>query len=423
MSKKQFLKRLNKKLKVLPSAERKKALDYYAELIDDRVEAGFTEEAAVMELGEVNDAANGMIADAEERGVKLRRSGGRWIVALLFGILCGVLLYFLATFLYSHIDDTIVPWLDRAGGEWVERTAEYEVSEIDGLIVELRDYDLFIGASDDGKAHFTYYENDVTEFELSRSDTSIELKQKNQKRHWLYFWKKPRQAVIMLPESFGDIVVSSSTGEVRVDNYNTASSIGIDGATSDIIVYDVSAVEFAASLPTGDVHLGRCTFADGLTVKGGTSDVYVDNVECGELFVSCTTGEVKLTEITADTVTAKTTTGNISTHQITADSVNAKASTGEIVLHTIKANSVEAESTTGDIRLYSFDSMDTKLTVSTGDVIGEQLAGSIADYSIETSTSTGKNNLPSVLTMGERKLYVKTTTGNINVKFELGGNE
>ena len=43
MSKKEFLKRLKQSLGNLPSDERVKTLDYYSELIDDRIESGYSD--------------------------------------------------------------------------------------------------------------------------------------------------------------------------------------------------------------------------------------------------------------------------------------------------------------------------------------------------------------------------------------------
>ncbi len=116
MTKKNFLKKLNGELKALPAAERKKALDYYSELIDDRVEEGFTEESAVMQLGEAKPVAQGILQDAKERGVKLKR-GGKWPVLaavgiLLAGFICGIILYFITSLLNFNAD-SVANFLQR----------------------------------------------------------------------------------------------------------------------------------------------------------------------------------------------------------------------------------------------------------------------------------------------------------------------
>lgn len=51
MNKKKFLSALEQALAVLPRKDRKKTLDFYRELIDDRLEEGLTEEAVIADIG------------------------------------------------------------------------------------------------------------------------------------------------------------------------------------------------------------------------------------------------------------------------------------------------------------------------------------------------------------------------------------
>ncbi|MBO4384827.1 MAG: DUF1700 domain-containing protein, partial [Clostridia bacterium] len=64
MSKKDFLKKLSKELEALPRDERDKTLAYYDEQIEDRKEAGATEEAAVDAMGDIRAIAGDIIQDA-----------------------------------------------------------------------------------------------------------------------------------------------------------------------------------------------------------------------------------------------------------------------------------------------------------------------------------------------------------------------
>ena len=57
MNKNEYIKRLKSRLRRCPEAERERFLAYYAEMIDDRIEEGFTEEAACESLGSVNEIA------------------------------------------------------------------------------------------------------------------------------------------------------------------------------------------------------------------------------------------------------------------------------------------------------------------------------------------------------------------------------
>lgn len=64
MNKKNFLKTLKKQLKKLKSAELKKQLNYYDELLSDMVENGLSEEEAVARFGSPKDIAQEILHDA-----------------------------------------------------------------------------------------------------------------------------------------------------------------------------------------------------------------------------------------------------------------------------------------------------------------------------------------------------------------------
>ncbi len=63
MNKLQFLDELEKQLSKLPDTERKKSLGYYAEMIDDRIEDGMSEEEAVLALGNIDEIVKIILLD------------------------------------------------------------------------------------------------------------------------------------------------------------------------------------------------------------------------------------------------------------------------------------------------------------------------------------------------------------------------
>ena len=84
MNRKAFLRELKGRIAALPEAERDQKLAYYAEMIDDRVEAGMAEEEAVAALGTMEEIA----AEALQGAPQMRASGrrpGAW--SLLIGAL------------------------------------------------------------------------------------------------------------------------------------------------------------------------------------------------------------------------------------------------------------------------------------------------------------------------------------------------
>ena len=91
MTKLDFLLTLDRRLEVLPDADRKASLDYYAEILDDLVENGMTEAEAVDSLGSVDTIAEEILMDVplpklvKAKMKKSRRLTGTELTLLIVG--------------------------------------------------------------------------------------------------------------------------------------------------------------------------------------------------------------------------------------------------------------------------------------------------------------------------------------------------
>ena len=61
MNKQEFIKKLKEMLSNLPENEINERIDFYSEMIDDRIEDGLTEEQAIKDIGTVEDVAKQII--------------------------------------------------------------------------------------------------------------------------------------------------------------------------------------------------------------------------------------------------------------------------------------------------------------------------------------------------------------------------
>lgn len=88
MNKREFLNSLGARLTGLPDEDAARYLDYYSEMIDDRVEEGMSEEEAVADLGSIESIFSSVIAETPITklvGEKLRKQSSLkgWHIALL----------------------------------------------------------------------------------------------------------------------------------------------------------------------------------------------------------------------------------------------------------------------------------------------------------------------------------------------------
>lgn len=91
MTKQEFLGELRKRLSLLPAGDIDERIGFYSEMIDDRIEEGCTEEAAVAAIGGVDAVVKQIIADIPllnllrgvKENIKLKRPRKGWELALI----------------------------------------------------------------------------------------------------------------------------------------------------------------------------------------------------------------------------------------------------------------------------------------------------------------------------------------------------
>ena len=88
MNKQEFLSDLRSVLSGLPQDDIEERIAFYGEIIDDRMEEGITEEAAVAELGNINEIKTQIVADIPlpklvKEKVKPKRALRSWEVVLI----------------------------------------------------------------------------------------------------------------------------------------------------------------------------------------------------------------------------------------------------------------------------------------------------------------------------------------------------
>ena len=90
MDKHDFLTALYSRLHTLPEEDARRSVDYYCEMIDDRIEDGLSEDEAVAAVGDVDEIAATILAKREENRNKiivalLPDLGDRYLSTELFG--------------------------------------------------------------------------------------------------------------------------------------------------------------------------------------------------------------------------------------------------------------------------------------------------------------------------------------------------
>lgn len=387
MSKKEFMKKLSRALKALPAGEREKTLSYYDELIEDRREAGCTEEQAVDALGSVQGIADEIISDAVANGTRLKKGMPKALKAILIalGVLLGLGIIACAVLTVSGT------FIASSQGEWRQVSETYKVDDTALIEVDYDQYCLNVEASPDEFVHVIRFENEkLLSYTVTEYAGGLRIVQKHKPFSGFLMNVYYRQTQLLLPESF-------------------AGKLDADVTTGDLTVNSVSGIELEAGATTGDVKLSSCILSNA-SLHCTTGDIKVENCTVGpegDFSPAGSCGELKI----------KGTTALVSVTGTSAGSITVKVTTGDITLSNVTAESVTTHSTTGKLEVWKLDAQALDFTATTGEMRGS-LAGAITDYTIESSVTTGRNDLPGSFAGGSRSLKAHTTTGDIRISFE-----
>ncbi len=338
MKKTEFLEALKTCLDGMDESERRASVEYYAEMIDERMEDGMDEESAVGALGSPFLAAEQLRAartDApKSQATEVNQSYPGTV----------------------HMIET-----DLA-------VTDLQVYRTQGSEITLCYYD---------DAENPYYLADCTDGALSfrRSSRNMNLIGIS------FSGNRFRPAKIGIPENFsGSLALSSSTGKIEIRGLDLTGDLQIKASTGAVRLEQLTVSgETTVKVSTGTVHV-KDVRSKRAAFRASTGEIRLEAVKCAQnLEVSATTGELHILNASADEIDFKTTTGEITAEQITV------------------GRRIEAVATTGDVHC--------------------SLENQSAEFTIQCQTSTGESNLPKNFGNGEKTLYAKTSTGDIDFTF------
>ncbi len=161
---------------------------------------------------------------------------------------------------------------------------------------------------------------------------------------------------------------------------NSYNSLKINVATGDVQIpqdYAFTSVEVSSS--TGDVEFSA-TVSSELKIMVSTGDVKIKNSALGSLVIDGSTSDIEIYNVTV------------------SGAVDIKISTGDVDCEGfLSANSVSVETSTGDVDL--------------------KIKGLKEEYSYSYDVSTGNSNLDAFTNQNGKIIFVKTSTGDININF------
>ena len=331
MNKQAFLQALNEYTASLTPQDRQRLLEYYAEMIDDRVEDGVMEEEAVAAMGDPADIARQFAPEARQEAPQPAAEAVTALRQLRIRV--------------ANADVNILR--EPLPG---------------GAAAQLR-------FSDPGRFEWRA-DGDV--LEISEKDAAARLKLSFDSIKRLLTSDGLRLTVALsegLPGDLdchsagGDLTVSdislggaarlhSASGDFRIRQVRCADAFEIATQSGDAQLNGLSAASAVLKAASGDIEAASVSAEGTLHVETASGDVTLRALRCGGLSVSCASGDVELDRGATGDTAVRTVSGDVRLDELETDpGLTVQTVSGDIDLSRCIARETRLNSVSGDVTL------------------------------------------------------------------------
>ena len=395
MNKEQFLEALRVRLSVMPKADLERTMQYYREMIDDRMEDGMTEIEAVADVGDPDELAAAILGKPVKRtAIRTPRtpkaaerkpmSGGKKAAL----IVCAVLLVIAGAGL-------ILASLHIGGRKAMEKEYTFASAGISALEIESGSAEVKLLPASDGVCRVCCAEGAGREYHVSLSEGTLRIERA---KKWSLFPVALSEDYVRvyLPErAYGSLWVRSSSGGVAVPT----------DFRFDYAILDVSSggVEFASDVTK---ELNIQSSSGGVTVAGASPET---------LFLSCSSGSLRLGNSAPGEVTLHSTSGSVKVENVRCRAFESSCTSGsQRFSGLIVEGLLRIDGTSGSVKLSDCDAGEVQIEVVSGSVSGNFLTPKQYDLrSTSGSVSAPSSAAPTPEIGAAGRCTVRTTSGSI----------
>ena len=380
MTREQFLNELKAALSAMETEEKEAVLAYYAEMIDDRIEAGMSEEAAVMAMEPVREIAARVL---EEAGIEEQ------------------------------------PAREQAAGDADTKEIVRAAADVRELIVraECKKVTIVSGDTEEVKLRYSIGCNDI--FQLHDNDGVITLEHKIRPISSFMNEQKNGTEGMSL-----DSILSSAAkflGNLGERIFQVGSNFLSDNPGNDIEI--TLPQTFVGRLNAGTsnarISVEDVNFSQPLVLTTSNSRITLDEVKClGGLTATTSNARIVLNDVHAASLHLSTSNGGVNLEDVIAVAeIEAATRNGAIDVNDTECGGILRLSTSNaHVELEDVAAPSISIRTSNASVSGT-IRGNRDEYTVTSTTSNGSNRLGSSIG-GDKTLSVTTSNGSITLGFE-----
>lgn len=279
MSKEQYLRKLRSLIHALPAEERRKVIDFYREMIEDKMESGKTERQAVEELGDAALLAQKILAENPNR----KRYDGNRIAGVAVASFFAVVI----------IGGVVFNGLKASGGGWrmrnsansaqgVEADEQKEetapVSGVKKITVDAENRDVTVEQGGGDRIVVTYRTDSTQTFTFSNRDGEVSLVNRDREK-WNFFRffdfssARHSQILVTVPKGYaGELHLHSSNGKISVGNVEQLTALTCNTSNAGVSLNKVRANSVALDTSNARVQMDGVE-ADTLSANSSNGSI------------------------------------------------------------------------------------------------------------------------------------------------------
>nr|AHF25199.1 putative secreted protein [uncultured bacterium Contig1578] len=398
MNKSEFLDRLNHCLAALPAQEKARLNDYYAEMIDDRVENGMSEEEAVAALGDPVALAGELLTGWEDGAEQPQAM----TVAPQDGSAVGGfekvyirLKHADARILRGALSEGEAARIDASQPdcfEWRQAGGTLEITELDA-------------------AHRGFFRVRTVTLTLTLGDVALNR--------------------LMVESSGGDVTLQdlaarearlhTGSGDIAIRSLQCDGALEAVAASGDVTLEhcDAGGRVNLRSI-SGEVELSRLDHAEVLSAQSVSGDVKISHAQVDTAVnVRSVSGDVTISGVEGGAVAVQTSSGDATLRRCQLESLKVTCISGDLSLEAVEtAGSIEAEGKSSDIDVVRAAAPDMRLVTVSGDV-DVRLPFRAEGYDIDAFSRSGDVHLPGEDARARfddpRRVSARSTSGDVSV--------
>lgn len=383
MTKSEFILSLSEALTHLPGQERVRILEYYEEMIDDRVESGMSEENAVAAMGSIEEILKEAAPEVlnERRDLGPEKSSGARTKTFRFHDPIKALIANSAS-AKLHVLNAVLP-----DGETAR--VDCKLSENMECICSLENETLKVQYKNLKQRGFSLRNL------FSDNDSSITITLAN--------------AALVRGE------LGSSSGDIDLNSLVFTDSLEVKTASGNLDANNI-AVQHNCSLHTasGDIISTNLTCGDIFNIHTASGDLDLHDIRAGKIDVGSASGDPTLGSIVCDELKGGTASGDMDLHGVKADKISVGSVSGDLTISdAVCSGTLEMNSTSGDIEIQNAQCRgDICLSSTSGDICGRLVPPE--DYRYSARSRSGDVRVPHY--EGGCPVEIRTNSGDITFK-------